>query len=62
MHHTTLLQKVIGTKHCSWWEGNKKFFFFLIGYYKLLLQYFANTEFQIAFSFLIAHSTRISWR
>lgn len=54
MYHTTLLQKFIGTKHFAAGEKAIKSFvcFFKICYYKLLLQYFANTEFQIAsFSF-----------
>lgn len=64
MYHTTLLQKVIGTKHFAAGEKAIKSCFFKICYYKLLLQYFANTEFQIASFYLlkIAHSTRNSWR
>lgn len=54
MYHTTLLQKFIGTKHFAAGEkAIKSWGWFEICYYKLLLQYSANTELQIAFLFLL---------
>lgn len=50
MYHTALLQKFTGTKHFAAGEKAIKVDF-KTHYYKLLLQYFANSKFQTAFPF-----------